>query len=584
MSTSQTLPWFLQSFENLTTHFEEHFSDLNGNDRGERFVQFACKLMSLVAEGQDFTAIRVADKKTHDGGVDILSDENERGFTLRLQSKYKIRGKEDVDTILSKFENYERQMNKGAVRPLIPDDAESPTTLLFGILTTSKLDKIRDSYVASAFASRPFYDRLTRESRLFVIDGPRIFQELQSLYRKAHIVPNTIELDSLSGWLQQGNVRMGIVSGAQLVDLYRSHGDAIFFENIRDFLGVTSGKKHVETRETVNSAIIATISTAPERLLERNNGVTFRAAKICPLNETKVRLDAAGIINGCQTTMCLVESASRAAECAVAVKVVETSDAWEIAKASNFQNAVAQIDLDLARFFRPQIVTKAATDLGYGLTKESESDIAGILNRIYESVVGYDEMKCAYLGLFSRKPNNIFEGNYTELRVDVLQRLYAADKDGDQVFTALFMLLKESRNHLAYCESTFTDESYTNLLKRFFNDDKPRYRSLMAILAVCGFIGDDISERSSDPEIETERMRSFVVKVREGLQRSPGDFKKCFVLAFQVLSEIVLEASAQGSPREIQQLTYSKISGMPFNILFAKLKMRMDASVALDKI
>ena len=64
-------------------------------------------------------------------------------------------------------------------------------------------------------------------------------------------------------------------------------GDALFFENIRDFLGTTSGKV-VTNRSTVNEEIIKTISKEPDKMLARNNGLTFRATKVDSIGRTVV--------------------------------------------------------------------------------------------------------------------------------------------------------------------------------------------------------------------------------------------------------------------------------------------------------
>lgn len=148
-----------------------------------------------------------------------------------------------------------------------------------------------------------------------------------------------------------------LYGGADLVQLFEEHGDALFFENIRDFLGATSGKV-VTDRMTVNQEIIQTISAQPGKMLPRNNGVTFRATSVASDGEDGIILANAAIVNGCQTTMCLVHCARVPDECMIQVKVVETDDAWDIAMAANYQNFVSRVDLDLARYLRPQLVRK----------------------------------------------------------------------------------------------------------------------------------------------------------------------------------------------------------------------------------
>ena len=52
--------------------------------------------------------------------------------------------------------------------------------------------------------------------------------------------------------------------------------------------------------------------------------------------------------------MCLVHYKDEIDEALyVPVKIVTTEDAWQVARAANYQNVVRQIDLDLARYLRP---------------------------------------------------------------------------------------------------------------------------------------------------------------------------------------------------------------------------------------
>jgi len=157
------------------------------------------------------------------------------------------------------------------------------------------------------------------------------------------------------GWLTHGAVHFGVMPASNLVQLYQEHGDGIFFENIRAFLGPTSGQVSPDQR-TVNQEIAQTIKTRPGRFLERNNGVSIKAKKVYVENGGKLKLVGASIVNGCQTTMTLVNANSPLNECGVAVKIIESDQAWDVAKAANYQNTVDRIDLELARYLRPQVV------------------------------------------------------------------------------------------------------------------------------------------------------------------------------------------------------------------------------------
>jgi hypothetical protein len=577
------LPYFLQSFDNLKAHFEEHFEPLTSQERGRQFLAFAQRVIPLTDEGSRFTSPEPAPKETHDGGVDLLTAENDAGETLRGQSKYKILAVEEFDNIISKFRNYEHR-SRDQQTPLLPPDEGTASTNTFFIVTSSKLDGIVKRYRDSALASRQFYERLQSEGRLVLVDGQRILTLLQSLYRKTHIVPTDFELVATVGWLTVGTVRIGTILAHDLVDLYRQCGDSLFFENIRDFLGVTSGKKKAgEGRVTVNQDIIATIDEAPEKMLERNNGITFRAEAVEELGANRLRLRNAGIINGCQTTMCLVHHAVPDDSCLVLAKIVATSDAWKIAKSANYQNAVDRIDLDLARYLRPQTVSKAATDQGYGLVADSTSTAAAVLSTIYQNTVDYKEMRCLYLGLFSRKANNVFDNNYTEVRGDVLESLYGEQSNETLVFATLFAVLSASRKALEYCKSTFTDEPYSSWFKRFYRDDKTSYRTYLSLLAICGMLDVNIEDRDADPKIEASRMQSLLSRIRTMLQNSPKEFDKFYLCGFNVLAEEAINAASGDLKAEVAQLMYSSLSGSSLQKLLIKLRMRMRTAEQLTK-
>jgi hypothetical protein len=169
MSGNGTLPEFLQSFENLTAHFEEHFGELGSNERGDTFLGLAEKLIPLTEECQGFPRPEVREKKSHDGGVDLLTAETDDGRVLCAQSKYKIRDKESLDAIVSKFKDFEERLLPREAEPelfgeLAPRATAVPT---FAILTSSKLQGILKRYEASTLASKDFFDTLSaRDARL----------------------------------------------------------------------------------------------------------------------------------------------------------------------------------------------------------------------------------------------------------------------------------------------------------------------------------------------------------------------------------------------------------------------------------
>jgi hypothetical protein len=578
---AEALPKFLESFENLTSHFDEHFGELGSNQRGDTFLDLALKVISLTDEGQQFPPLRQSAKKSYDGGVDLYTAATDDGRLLCVQSKYKVRSKDEFDSIISKFKNFEAGLAPPPPEPslfetLQESEPHSPVPT-FALATSSKLEGIVAKYEASTLASCEYYHQLVGQRRLFLVDGPRILTLLQNLYKKTHLIPSNVTLVSRSKWNQCGDVYLGTVSGMDLANLYYENGDALFFENVRDFLGVTSGKI-VTTRSTVNEEIIKTIANEPSKMLARNNGITFRAGEVVVGDDgSAADLSMAAIVNGCQTTMCLVHCAPVSSECLVQVKVVRTGDAWDIAKAANYQNPVARVDLDLARYLRPQLVRKLALSLGYAVEADTSVSASSVLNTIYQTKVDYDELKVLVLGLFSRKPNNLFEGNYTELRGDILEKLYEQQGADEVVFSVLLLLLKESRVALALCEQTYSGEEYAPLFRRFYLDDKPRYRVYFAIATLCALLRDDLSERSTDTEAEVERMSRFLGAARKQLENRPDTYHDAFLLTFMAVADSVLDIPVSKPDAEIAQSMYTKISTTAFSSLYKKVLMRMDS-------
>jgi hypothetical protein len=273
------LPRFLSAYDDFMAHVEEQFVDLKPYVRGGRFVTFVRDFIPQIEEAAGFSGLELAERQSQNG--DLLTAQTESGQRLFVASKFKVQTKDELDAILSELEVFETnttgQSGQGALfgEPLL-------MLPVFIIITVSKLDGIIDAYINSHLSSRPFWDKLRDERRLHIVDGPRILQRLQVLYAKSFLLPPEVIIQSKTGWLVDGPVFLGTISGQQLVNLYERHGDGLFFENIRDFLGAGT----TSSRDTVNSKIIETIVQAPAKMLERNNGITMRAHSVTQLDDT----------------------------------------------------------------------------------------------------------------------------------------------------------------------------------------------------------------------------------------------------------------------------------------------------------
>jgi hypothetical protein len=127
------------------------------------------------------------------------------------------------------------------------------------------------------------------------------------------------------------------------------------------------------------------------------------------------------------------------------------------------------------------------------------------------------------------------------------------------------------------CEETFSGHEYAALFKRFYIDDKPRYRVYFAIAALCALLRDDLSERSLDSGEELTRMTRFLASARKELENNPKVYHDVFLLTFSAIADTVLDIPIGKSDTEIVQNMYGKISSTAFSSLFKKVLMRIDS-------
>lgn len=548
-------------------------SDTSSKGRGWR--DFLCELLPLTEIGRAFPKPAPSLKESNDDGVDALSEPNDAGQVLVLQAKLGVPGKEQLDSVLSKWRNYESKLIPAAGDKLFALDEAPDPPPYYVLACTNSLDKITRAYEATQLGSRAFYDRLVAEKRLAILDGVALLDDLRRVWRMQFSVPSLMELRSPNGWLRTGDVSVGLISGGDLATLARVHGLGLFFENVRDFLGLAKNTD----RTTVNRAIQATARDDPSKMLARNNGIVFRASAVEPQeDDTRLRLEEASIVNGCQTTMCLAELETPVADdCQVVVKVVQASDAWEVAEAANNQNSISQIDLKLARFLRKQVAQKAAATAGFTLTNHTDPEgLSRAISALRQREVNYDALRYLFLALFSSKPNYLWDDNYSRLLTPVLDSLYATDAEEQQgLFETLFQLLLATQDALALCQQINQDD---DPLRRAHDPGRPKYRVYLAVLALCATFNDNLAERSDNDAVEADRMRAFIGRIR-GQMEDPARrkiFTKSFIQAYSLLGELVLEEHEDDAKGKVAQRAQSRVSSASFTALHQKLRRRIE--------
>ena len=158
------------------------------------------------------------------------------------------------------------------------------------------------------------------------------------------IQPITLTLRKWHGFDQPRRAYYGLISAAQLADLYQQHGKALFEKNIRHYLG----------RQTVNEAISATVAERPAELVYLNNGLTAICTTITPLpgaiqDQGDFRVEGFSIVNGAQTVGSIATARNThgplAATAQVFITLIHVGDGAanvgpEITRARNTQNAI----------------------------------------------------------------------------------------------------------------------------------------------------------------------------------------------------------------------------------------------------
>lgn len=572
-----SFPPFLQSPDGFAAHLSDHFLEESNEVKGEAFLHFAMKFVPLCDFWKGFSAPEPSPTKSHDKGVDFAARNAQRGQLAAGQSKYRITQVGEFDSVISKFQNYETHVNRGQASfgTQLELGLANADRILFVIITSSNLSGILRRYRDSSMSSRAYFEQLERDKRIEIIDGARLLRELQALYRQNYILAPRIELPLSANYLHSKDVYLSFVTGKSLADLYAEHGSSLFFENIREFLGEGEEREG----EAVNKDILKTLEEEPEKMLGRNNGITIKADKVSPSGDRSLILENSSIVNGCQTTMCIVHAGESAHRAEILVKIVEGGDSWDIAKAANNQNRVSRIDLELAKFLRPQLVRKAAIDMGFGQPpSEEKQTVSNVLESIHRDRVSYEAIRMLYLGIFSRSPKNMWQLNYSEVRIDVLARFSDEGRD-EKLLRTLFQLLARLREAVTRLQTRHQGEAYASLFKRFFDDRNPKYQCFLAILAACGCLDDSLIKKAPEASVEYQRLENFISKLDVVLEKSPRIFNTVLQEAFVVVADRILDnISADEGEGAIQQRMYREteaMAGATFERIFTKLRMHM---------
>lgn len=132
-----------------------------------------------------------------------------------------------------------------------------------------------------------------------------------------------------------GKAWVGSISAQELIRLHEVYGDDLFGGNVRLFLG--------QRRGGINYEMIETAKKQPENFWALNNGITFLADSVVPLDgdlDADLQLRGFSIVNGCQTTSCLVAAGMNDARVLARVVEAKGNIRNDVVLYNNSQNAV----------------------------------------------------------------------------------------------------------------------------------------------------------------------------------------------------------------------------------------------------
>ncbi|MEO3854618.1 AIPR family protein [Acrocarpospora sp. B8E8] len=570
-------PPYLQSLSDFTAYLSDQFESLENVDRGQRFAEALLLILPHLPQCDQFFGYKLNPKKSHDRGIDILSDKHPDGHRAVCQSKLRISSTEELDSIFSKFQSYEGEAIGEQEGVLFAD--EFAPRLTYIIATGSDISGIRRRYAERRLSSFAFYSTLVEEGRVIFVDGSILLQWLRRSYARSTTLPASFTLRSARSWLQAGDVYLGVLSGQDVINLVDEYGDGLFFENIREWLGST------EDNLSVNSSITQTIKTQPERMLERNNGITVRCEGLS-LDEDgqALRVERAAIVNGCQTTMCLWHSREVSASLEIFVKVVRTPDsasAWSIAQSANYQNPVGRMELELARYIRPQLVARAAAKSGEGLKTDRADSLAAVLRSYTQTEITYSLTRHMFLGIFCRRPNQLFQDNYTNVQMDALHEFFTLPDAEDRLYSVVFAAIKSGRVALDVAIKQFSSEDYAKPFSRLLDADRYKYQAYLLLLALCATLRIDLSE-AAEGAARARNINAFLVNADNALVEQPKVFSRAFLFAYKELARMVARSAEEAG--KTQQRLANRVKDAPFRDLYTNLCMELDSYEAAREI
>src|SRR6266545_2003544 len=247
-------PPILSSFGAFHQHIEVQLKGLLGHAKGDPWQEFSKKVMPITEIGSEFQTYRDNPKKTRDKGWDIIGKDDDKK-TIYVQAKYTVANVNELDSVVSNWVPL-AGINPGQLPLGLENPDVESTKTLFALVTISDLHSaILKRYLDSQRPSARYLKGWLEEKRAAIIDGPAVYNLFKENYSKNFSKPQDHTLTFVTKHIHYGNVWIGVVAASELKRIYEIARDSIFFENVRDFSGMTD----------VNQDIAKTIEESPDK-------------------------------------------------------------------------------------------------------------------------------------------------------------------------------------------------------------------------------------------------------------------------------------------------------------------------------
>lgn len=279
----------------------------------------------------------------NDQGIDIVfADMSSQGIVIIQahcpENTTKVTPKSKWDALISSLafiKNPESLRNSGRIdlAELIDNafEAHPEFSISIGLVSLGlKSDQIEKALIAQQKS------KITDDFSFFYMAQENVISKYKSLVEAESGIPEdklSFDGEYFEDKGDYGRAWIGSVTSKELLRLSKKYDNELFAGNVRLFLG--------ERKGGINEQIIKTAKEKPGQFWALNNGITIVADSATPgKNKNQLTLKRFSIVNGCQTTSCLVQAGETQAKVLTRVIATNATLKNEIIRYNNSQNAV----------------------------------------------------------------------------------------------------------------------------------------------------------------------------------------------------------------------------------------------------